>query len=214
MLFTKARNRARTGWMMNVATARVLEPPEQRIMMSADLTGVVDASKVGSVLVPGDKGSVNLAVNNAGDAATGNITVKLFASSDLQLDQNDALLGTGTVKLKNLVAGKNAKGSVKYIVPAGQAQGSYYLLMQIDSGNVIPESNENNNVTPTAQTRQVLRRFGTFSGRSKIKLTQDGFTFALSAFRRSSAVAPWGQYRRRRHTRIRCSRQAVSKRFR
>ncbi|HET6249366.1 MAG TPA: CARDB domain-containing protein [Tepidisphaeraceae bacterium] len=111
----------------------------------AHLVGKVPASVVG-----GAKGSVAVLVNNTGpDAATGAVTVNLYASTDTAADNNPMLIKSlpGNVHLK-VNGSQSFKFSFAY--PAGLAAGSYYIVAQVSSTSLSETNVANNTIASGA----------------------------------------------------------------
>jgi subtilase family serine protease/subtilisin family serine protease len=81
--------------------------------------------------------------NNGGGSA-GSSTTSYYLSSDGAFDPGDILLGSRTVPA--LTMGVASTGSVTLTVPAGTTAGVYSVLVHADAGNVVVETDEENNV--------------------------------------------------------------------
>ncbi|HEY8667451.1 MAG TPA: CARDB domain-containing protein, partial [Tepidisphaeraceae bacterium] len=89
----------------------------------------------------------------------------LWASTDQTLDGvegGDFSIITSS-KAGTIAPGHSKKVKVKFTSP-NIPDNSYFLLAQVDSTNVIAESNEDNNVTPTDTTVQIRQPFVDLSG--------------------------------------------------
>ncbi|MEZ6020997.1 MAG: CARDB domain-containing protein [Planctomycetota bacterium] len=87
---------------------------------------------------------VSETVRNAGQNPAGTFQVSIYLSVDSLLDNGDRLLGFRTVP--GLAAG--ASSSVvnqAFALPSDLTAGNYRLLMVVDPGNLVGETNENNN---------------------------------------------------------------------
>jgi YD repeat-containing protein len=95
--------------------------------------------------VAGQSISVSVDVKNIGTtlAATSNLAVWLSTDGTLQ-EGTDTLLASATVPV--IAAGSNPVVGTAVLIPASVVAGQYQLLVKVDSGNVIVESNEANNV--------------------------------------------------------------------
>lgn len=142
--------------------------------MSSDLIVQFDSIE-GLTLFPDERGTVTLTVTNQGDRqVNGPITLDLFASTDAFLDRTplnviddelgrvtnderlegtDELLGRVTNFAFNLAPGESTTLPLDFAQleelrnPSVVSPGGYYLIAQIDSNNIVVESNEFNNVT-------------------------------------------------------------------
>jgi CARDB/PAP2 superfamily len=116
-------------------------------LIQTDLVGQFSKIELPDTIEFGDRGQAQVRVINQGDiAATGSIKVKLYASTDGNIDGNDALLTSKRVSL-NLSSGQSTSVNLNYNhITSAVAPGSYYLIAQIDSENQIAERRENNNV--------------------------------------------------------------------
>jgi subtilase family serine protease len=83
-----------------------------------------------------------------GTAATSSFTISYYASPDTNF-ADGTLLGTETISAAtDLAVGSHSGNSPSFTL---NNTGTYYLFAQLDSGNVILETNETNNVTMAAQ---------------------------------------------------------------
>ncbi|MFM6408342.1 MAG: CARDB domain-containing protein [Microcystis sp.] len=96
----------------------------------------------------GALGNAQVIVTNKGQAiASGSSTVKLYISTDGEIDSNDALLTSVSTNL-NLNAGQSVTLNLQYQNNTSViAPGAYFLIAQVDANNQIPEQLETNNVT-------------------------------------------------------------------
>ncbi|MBI3605758.1 MAG: Ig-like domain-containing protein [Nitrospirae bacterium] len=88
---------------------------------------------------------------NIGNQVASGFTVSFYLSLDTAYDSGDILLGS-----RNLsgLAGGNATNSktTSIPIPGGTPAGSYYIIAVTDSGNVIIETNETNNIKASSGT--------------------------------------------------------------
>ena len=94
---------------------------------------------------PGDPLELRFALRNTGTDASGPFTVAFYFSADPRLDSKDERLGE--YQYKKL--GKGAETGEHVIatrVPAAAAQGYRYLLMAVDDGDAVAETDEYDNV--------------------------------------------------------------------
>ncbi|MBA5249279.1 MAG: hypothetical protein FE834_07105 [Gammaproteobacteria bacterium] len=71
------------------------------------------------------------------------VLISYFLSEDRHLDTSDYLLGNEYLKFEN--HGMDLSDMFDLSVPEGYAPGMYYVIVKIDSGNEVTESNERNN---------------------------------------------------------------------
>ncbi|MCF7957326.1 MAG: right-handed parallel beta-helix repeat-containing protein [Phycisphaerae bacterium] len=153
---------------------------EMTVPDGPDLVGAFTQVKLPTVLVPGDKGSVAVTVDNMGNLdAEGKIGVNFYLSTNQNVDGSDFLIGQATnQKIKLIVEGDNPKYKPKTVkgkltIPSDIPAGRYYLLAYIDEdNNVIEESDDSqtSNVV-VAGPYDLYWRFGEFPGRTNVKLT-------------------------------------------
>ncbi|MGV2388402.1 MAG UNVERIFIED_CONTAM: hypothetical protein LVR29_08985 [Microcystis novacekii LVE1205-3] len=94
-------------------------------------------------------GSPQVIVTNQGQVAAPvrPCTVKLYISTDGEIDSNDALLTSVSTNL-NLNAGQSVTLDLAYNNNTSViAPGAYFLIAQVDGSNQIAEQLETNNVT-------------------------------------------------------------------
>jgi hypothetical protein len=116
-----------------------------------------------TAVVGGAKGRQSVRITNRGAAAAaGTITVSLYASADAVLDPTDQLTAS-TSKSMKLKPGASKQVRMKFDYPALD-DGAYRLLAFADASDVIPESDEANNVAATASAVQIARPFVDLSG--------------------------------------------------
>jgi len=122
-----------------------------RIKAALDLLRAPDvvASAVSTVAVcsPDTRIHVDNTVTN-GAMDVDSFTVAFYLSADTVFDAGDVLLGSRVIP--SLVAGATNRTLKRLTIPAGTAPGVYRVLMVVDSGSALAESNETNNVRATA----------------------------------------------------------------
>jgi CARDB len=113
----------------------------------ADLVGEFSQINLPSTIEFGDDGSVQVKVTNRGNAvAQGPVNIKLYISTDNNIDKNDGLL-TSVVPNIDLQPGQSSTFDLEYDnLTSVVAPGTYNLIAQIDADNAIPESREKNNI--------------------------------------------------------------------
>src|SRR5260221_89224 len=88
-------------------------------------------------------------VTNSGGSATQPWTDSVFLSKDTSLDGTDVALGSTSIT-SDLAALGSYVTSVAGTVPVGTPGGTYYVLVETDSGNVVTEGDETNNVAASS----------------------------------------------------------------
>lgn len=163
----RARN-IRDRWRRGLVPQQrsfTLEPLEGRILLSADLTGLVTAHTLLDPSVPTNSEQATIRVINSGDAKTTQVSqVSVYASLDGAWDGGDILLGTAAAP-KTINPGASKDVSVALSIPGTLAAGTYNLLARVDATNVIPENSETNNVV-TGPSFGVAWQFGAVPGRA------------------------------------------------
>ncbi|MCP4713239.1 MAG: hypothetical protein GY869_31800, partial [Planctomycetes bacterium] len=92
----------------------------------------------------GDMINVDATVANVGDTDAGAFDVTIYFSEDDQKDAADAPLHTFTIN--ELVGGTISTNNVDVTLPAAGTDGSYFLLMEVDSSYAVTEVNEDDNL--------------------------------------------------------------------
>jgi subtilase family serine protease/endonuclease/exonuclease/phosphatase family metal-dependent hydrolase len=109
----------------------------------ADL--VVTGAKLGAATVaPGAQVLASGVVSNPGTATAGTSRLKYFLSTDSLLDATDRYLNYDDVDA--LAPGASNAESANLRIPASLAPGSYIVLLVADSGQLVPELDETNNL--------------------------------------------------------------------
>jgi hypothetical protein len=96
---------------------------------------------------PGSTISVSDTIINYGGGAAGPFVVKFFLSTDDALDATDVHLGSRTVP--GVAAGPpwaTHSGTTALPLPTGLTGGTYYIIAVADTGGVVAEQDETNNV--------------------------------------------------------------------
>ena len=111
-----------------------------------DLVGLFGSIELPETIEFADQGRVQIIVRNKGKAiASGPMTVKLYISTDANIDVNDRVL-VSQVKNLNLRPGRSSTFNLEYENnTAVVAPGAYHLIAKIDSENLISEGSETNN---------------------------------------------------------------------
>ena len=92
---------------------------------------------------PGEVIGYTFDLTNSGGFAAGDFTVAAYLSTDNQWSGNDRRVG-------ETITGNVGNGTINDVptgitVPADMPPGNYFLILDVDEGNRIAESNENNN---------------------------------------------------------------------
>jgi hypothetical protein len=113
-----------------------------------DLVGRFGTINLPTTVDFGAQGTAQVIVTNQGQGiASGPCTVKLYISTDGQIDSNDALLTSVSTNL-NLNAEQSVTLDLTYNNNTSViAPGAYFLIAQVDADNQIAEQLETNNVT-------------------------------------------------------------------
>ena len=134
-----------------------------------NLSASFGAVSLPGVFVPGDKGSAQVLIANAGGVAKGKVNVELYASLDGVIDGSDTLLDTGATlanKSINLKTGKTAKLTGKFVVPASLANGEYFLIARVTPLGI---SGATDTVAVSPATAEKVTQFGVVGGRKNVK---------------------------------------------
>ena len=160
----------------------ILEPLQSRVLLSANLIGTIDTSKLPAVIVPGDTLNIPIHLTNSGDApATGKITINLYLSGDQTLDAGtDLVLASLTNQRVSLKPGQAPQTFMaKFTVPSTRPAGSYFFLADIDPGHV---ASPVDNVASSSGAATLAYAFGNFSGRKNVKLVVGDADGAVDTF--------------------------------
>ncbi|MCZ8247930.1 CARDB domain-containing protein [Microcystis sp. LE19-195.1E] len=113
-----------------------------------DLVGSFGTINLPTTVDFGAQGTAQVIVTNQGQGiASGPSTVKLYISTDGQIDSNDALLTSVSTNL-NLDAEQSVTLDLTYNNNTSViAPGAYFLIAEVDADNQIAEQLETNNVT-------------------------------------------------------------------
>ena len=93
---------------------------------------------------PGSAMTVNVVVNNTGRLnVSDSYDLEVYLSTDTVLSDFDHLIGTATETGVDIGISKNV--SVQTTIPTNIIEGTYNLIAVVDSGEVINESNDDDN---------------------------------------------------------------------
>ena len=157
----------RTSYQQRLETPFWLEPLESRVLLAADLTGVVGATTLIDPAVPTNAATATVQVLNQGNQrANATTQVAMYSSVDTVFDASDVLLGTANAAALNV--GQSRTVTVNLSIPASLTPGAYNLLARVDATNVIAEgtAGEANNISSRATPFTVAWQFGNVPGRS------------------------------------------------
>ncbi len=140
-----------TSPLASTSTSRLASTSTSSSTSSVSLPDLVGS--FGTITLPstvnfGALGNAQVIVTNQGQAiASGPSTVKLYISTDGEIDSNDALLTSVSTNL-NLNAGQSVTLNLQYQNNTSViAPGAYFLIAQVDANTQITEQLETNNVT-------------------------------------------------------------------
>ena len=141
-----------------------------------NLVGSVASDGLPSVVVPGEKATIRVTISNTGDeAAAGVIADAAYLSLDGVLDPSDAPLSLGgglarhAIRLK---AGASITLAGTVTVPSDLPAGAYTLLVDVDSGGTISETDDADNVSSGAAVT-ASDSFGDVGGKANLPLLLD-----------------------------------------
>ena len=92
--------------------------------------------------------TLNDTTGNIGVAAAAGTSTRFYLSSDSLIGAGDVLLGGRA--LASLAAGGSSAGATSVTIPAGTANGNYFIVAKADDTNLALESNETNNTRALA----------------------------------------------------------------
>jgi subtilase family serine protease len=127
------------------AVAETSETNNTRTSAAVKVGPDLTVTRVAAPATAGAGYSMNVTetVSNIGAAASVSTEAVLYLSANGAIDAGDVVLATRTVP--PLAAGATHAASFTVTVPASTITGTYYVLEQIDAGNVVGEAAENNN---------------------------------------------------------------------
>lgn len=153
-----------------------LEDLEPRTLMSVNLWANCNFGQDNfkDYLAPYDSGTIRVTIHNDGTTkASGMTRANIYLSTDQTLDEGEDILLASDVKLNvKLAGGKYKTYSPRVTIPSDLVMDDYYLLVGLDTTDVIDETDENDNIAVSDDTQEVQYIFGTFHGRH-VTLTLD-----------------------------------------
>jgi subtilase family serine protease len=105
---------------------------------------VISSVDAPSSAVAGQAIQVTASIGNQGTASSGAFTLGVYLSPDTSITTADAYLGERSVSA--LAAGATTSTSSTVTVPASTTPGAYYIGVIADTGGVVAESSEANNI--------------------------------------------------------------------
>ena len=124
------------------------------IIVGPDLI-VTAATPAPIATAPGLTVNISNTIKNQGAQAVGAFDVGFYLSTNNTYDDRaDVLLTTRSVA--SLAAGGTSTATTPVTIPSSLSAGSYFLIVRADSGDVVAEANEGNNLKATAAL-QVVR---------------------------------------------------------
>ncbi|NOS82965.1 MAG: tandem-95 repeat protein [Nitrospira sp.] len=157
------RQRARASAHRSVSAFQ-LEPLESRILLAADLSGVIQSSVLPNPALEGSAGSAIVQVVNQGTLDSNGMEVGVYISQDSTLDESDILIGTA-VSGGGVSAGQSKDFTVPFTISTQLDPGTYQLLAKVDDANTTVENSETNNVA-VGGTLNVAWQFGSVPGKT------------------------------------------------
>ena len=140
-----------------------LGPPPPTVGPDFVVASVVPAVKPGAVIGGQTRGRATVLVRNQGnEPSLGNANVRLFLSADQDLDAADTHVVTLPPKPLRLKVNAVRRMNANFVFPAGVADGSYFLLAQVDENGGVSEMNEGNNVGSSGAAVAVAAPFVDF----------------------------------------------------
>lgn len=116
----------------------------------------VDLDTGGASAKWGQSYQFDFQVQNTGQTGSGAFNATIVISSNANFDAWDTTLRT--ISLASLASGASSNQSTTITMPAEGtfADGQYYIIVKVDSGNVVMESNENNNTSALLESVDTL----------------------------------------------------------
>ncbi|MEM9002725.1 MAG: FG-GAP-like repeat-containing protein [Cyanobacteria bacterium P01_F01_bin.86] len=122
-----------------------------------DLVAEIGNSSLSEVAEPGERGRISVTVRNQGGLRTRMpVTLKLFASENDTLDETAFEIGERSWERLTLNPNRQRNVSVQVQLPDTLNSGDYNIFAVIDTADNVPESNETNNITVSAQSQVVV----------------------------------------------------------
>jgi hypothetical protein len=156
----------------------MMETLEQRALLAADLGVRFDDSslQLPSRLVPGDRFTAPIEViNNGPDRAVGKVTINFYLSTNTSFDAGDKLIRSYSgedIDLPVYQGDPNDIGTfdADLRLPPDVDLGSYFLLVRILPNSAVGDFNAANNVAANDEATPLVRKFGSFNGRTDVSM--------------------------------------------
>lgn len=156
--FTNAARRAANLFARAGKTSTLAEPMfealEERTVLAADIRAAITAPALTGLASAGGPLTGSVLLTNSGNAAANNFTFRVFISTDTVTGNEDDVELTGVDGLVGtLAAGGSATLNLNsLVVPTDVRPGQYFLIVVLDTTNVIAEgtAGEANNTVITA----------------------------------------------------------------
>ncbi len=151
-----------------------------------DLTGESQTQALPDVIVPGDRVRARIVMRNEGEGfARGHVDVQFYLSADQTLDAGDTPIGTANNLRTELRSGRQRTYRPVIDLPASAdvVAGDYYIITHLDSGDLLPEADEADNIIVSDTTVRVERQFGTVGTRRNVRFRMrdgDGTVLTLA----------------------------------
>ncbi len=150
--------KAAVSWKPKPKTVHVDATASVQVNDPASLSIASDVHVTSPLVVaPGDDVTVTFALRNDGDAITQSFDTAIFLSTDATIDDGDALadniavpgMATGQPNASFIDYGAlalpGALPPAHFKVPAGLADGTYYVIVRADNGKLVNELNRDDN---------------------------------------------------------------------
>lgn len=95
--------------------------------------------------------SMSDTIKNQGGGGAEASTTRFYLSANFGIDSSDLILGARSVA--PLPAGASNSASISVVIPADTPAGTYYVIAQADTANVVRETTEINNTRATSSVR-------------------------------------------------------------
>ncbi len=136
-----------------------------------DLTGSLAVDPIFERMSPNEQGDVTVTVTNEGNNAIDeDIDITIYASVDQVVQPGDIILKQLAGQAISLEAGQSRDITTTITLSGDVPAGTYHILAVIDSGDVVEETSEDNNLCIGDRQLNVVWEFGRVSGRAGVVL--------------------------------------------
>lgn len=157
---------------------QMFESLEQRALLASDLGVRFDetALQLPSRFVPGDRFLAPIEViNNGPDRAIGNVTINFYLSTNTSFDSGDLLIRSYQNEPINLPRYFGDPNDIGFFeadlrLPATAVPGTYFLLVRLLPNSQVGDFNSANNVAANEDATELVRKFGSFNGRTNVSM--------------------------------------------